>query len=115
MDYSTVKFVKPSVDGDHITKGKVYSFEHKRNKGGHITDDDGDERLIFIPECAHLRFNPWIPCHEDGTPLTKELTALEAEMLQLLNNIAGELLRSDFVLSEKWYDKITETIKKAKQ
>lgn len=115
MDYSKVKFVKPSVDGYYFTKGKVYAFELTGNKSGHVTDDDGDEILICIPECAHLRFNPWIPCHEDGTPLTKELTALVAEMLDLLNRISGELLRADFVLSEKWYDIINETIKKAKR
>lgn len=115
MDYSKVKFVTPSVGCKYFTRGKVYAFEYKGNKAGYVTADDGEKTFIFIPSCGHLDHNPWIPCHEDGTPLTKEFTALEAEMLDLLNRISGELLRSDFVLSEKWYDKIAETIKKAKQ
>lgn len=35
------------------------------------------------------------------------------EMLDLLNRIEGELLRSDFVLTEKWHDKIRDLITKA--
>lgn len=111
MDYSKVKFVTPSVDGKYFTKGKVYAFEFKKIKRGHVTDDDGDERFIFIPECAHLDNNPWIPCHEYGTPLTKELTALEADMLDLLKEwVASELGRSTVLES-----KTKRLIKKAKQ
>lgn len=35
------------------------------------------------------------------------------ELLDLLNRISGEILRSDFVLDEKWYDKIQKLINEA--
>lgn len=35
------------------------------------------------------------------------------EMLDFINRISGEMLRSDFVLSEKWYDQAQELIKQA--
>lgn len=116
MDYSKVKFVKPSVSARDITRGKVYPVLKSSESGlMEINDDSGYRIVLFANDCSHLDGAHWIPCLEDGTPLTKELTELEAEMLGLLNRISGELLRTDFVLSEKWYDIITETIKKAKQ
>lgn len=36
---------------------------------------------------------------------------MENELIDLLQRISGELLRNDWVLEEKWYDKIQETIK----
>lgn len=42
-----------------------------------------------------------------------QLISCAPEMLELLNRIEGELLRSDFVLTEKWHDKIQELITKA--
>lgn len=69
MDYSKVKYVKPSVDGIDITKDKVYEFDFYDDDFGHITDDDDFQITIIIPECAHLNGANWIPCTKDGTPL----------------------------------------------
>ena len=42
-----------------------------------------------------------------------QLISKAPEMLQMLNNIHGELLRCDFVLDERWVDKIEKLIKEA--
>ena len=62
MDYSKVKYVKPSVDGLDITKDKVYKFDHNLYELGMITNDAEVEIYIYIPECPHLDDAPWIPC-----------------------------------------------------
>lgn len=69
MDYSKVKYVKPSVDGLDITKDKVYEFEHTLYELGLITDDSEVKIHIYITECPHLKDKHWIPCTKDGTPL----------------------------------------------
>lgn len=108
MDYSKVKFVTPSVDGEDLTKGKVYAVSGKSPHGlPVIIDDEGEVVIIRIDMCAHLNGAHWIPCLEDGTPLTKEFTALEAEMLAMLEDIHSELINHTY--------KIEELIKKAKQ
>lgn len=84
MDYSKVKFVTPSVDGKDFTKGKVYTLEFDSHKGGYLINNVGIRRFVYLPQSSQLAENPFIPCQEDGTPLTKEMTALEAEMLDLL-------------------------------
>lgn len=111
MDYSKVKFVKPSVDGKYFTKGKVYAVINLDGAGGYLIDDNGDKTCVYFPECPHLGDNPWIPCHEDGTPLTEGLTALEAEMLAMLEDIHSELIHGETPHAYK----IEELIKKAKQ
>ena len=35
------------------------------------------------------------------------------EMLDFINRISGEMLRSDFVLNEKWYEQARQLIKEA--
>lgn len=69
MDYSKVKYVKPSVDGLDITKDKVYEFDSYADDYGGITDNDNFPITIIIHECAHLNGADWIPCTKDGTPL----------------------------------------------
>lgn len=66
-DYSKVKYVKPSVSGEDITKGKVY--EVKRFKYPAIVsvlDDSKFEIDCFIPKSSHLNGSSWIPCDENG-------------------------------------------------
>lgn len=65
MDYSKVKYVKPSVDGLDITKDKVYRFNHDIREGGSLDDDKSVVIYIYIPECPHLDGSPWIPCTKD--------------------------------------------------
>lgn len=78
MDYSKVKYVKPSVDGliqnteeVYLTKGKVYEVQGEIEESGLCCVINNFERtnVILIPECAHLDDAPWIPCTKDGTPL----------------------------------------------
>lgn len=78
MDYSKVKYVKPSVDGIiqdskevYLTEGKVYDIQGEVEDSGlcYIVNDTGRKNLILIPGCAHLDDAPWIPCTKDGTPL----------------------------------------------
>lgn len=64
-DYSKVKYVKPSVDGLDITKGKVYRIVREYDLH-YIIDDSFDEIGINIPMCCHLKFKHWIPCDENG-------------------------------------------------
>lgn len=72
MDYSKVKFVKPSVDGFYVAKGNVYAFEFHENKGGKVINDKNRSIYILIEDCAHLSFNNWIPCDENGKELGYE-------------------------------------------
>lgn len=75
-DYSKVKFVKPSVDGDDVTKGKVYPIVYF-NKSlclHDILDDVGFKITINLEDdfiCTHLRRGNgvWIPCDENGKEL----------------------------------------------
>lgn len=69
MKYSEIKYVKPSVDGENITKGKVYSFELDYHKGGYIKNDLGDRIYIFIPRCYYINDSHWIPCDETGNEI----------------------------------------------
>ncbi len=68
-DYSKVKYVKPSVDGLDITKGKVYRILKKEDGYRHIyniLDDVDYEISISIKSCCHLDGGNWIPCDEKG-------------------------------------------------
>ncbi len=65
-DYSKVKYVKPSVDGIDITKGKVYECIMSRKETALIKDDDNFDILIYIDMCPHLGTCNWIPCDENG-------------------------------------------------
>lgn len=117
MDYSKVKFVTPSVDGDYFTKGKAYRFFGIRyTTEGAVNDDSGDKVYIRIHGCAHISGNHWIPCHGDGTPLSlQELTPLEAEMLAMLETINEGINTMDFTQLEGLQSEIEDLIKKAKQ
>ena len=72
MDYSKVKFVKPSVGANTLQKGKVYKFTQKQGDGGYVTDDRRILIFIRIGRCAHLGFKNWIPCDENGKELGDE-------------------------------------------
>lgn len=69
MDYSKVKFVKPSVNGIDITKGKVYPLANQHGDTGNVINDVGALLYIIITGCAHLEFKKWIPCDENGKEL----------------------------------------------
>lgn len=63
-DYSKVKYVKPSVDGVYITKGKVYECLNKgyssRFGYTYTYDNNGFKHYICIDNII------WHPCDEKG-------------------------------------------------
>lgn len=78
MDYSKVKFVKPSAHADchiagrYLTKGKVYPFINTSFDFGNITDNEGKWCKIRINDCFHLKGKNWIPCDENGKELDSD-------------------------------------------
>lgn len=68
-DYSKVKYVKPSVGGTDITKGKVYEFEFDEAAGGFVKSDSGVCIYICIISSLHIDNKHWIPCDKDGNEI----------------------------------------------
>ena len=56
----TIQVRSSSVGGSYLTAGKIYECRLTHNGlGGYITNDNGDENLILLKNCAHLQGGDW--------------------------------------------------------